>query len=148
MRTGNSNELANEPNAPMVFIAADSVPEYLPPTSQQTGQLALTVRSTPNVVKAKQAMNNPGERMKGAGSNVAAASPNPNMAGSLRDNFHLPALYIRSMAVPPIHIASAPQYKGILEYSPAPIVVMPKRDFRNGNNQLKQMKNVNWEAKY
>ena len=81
MRTGNSSELANEPNAPMVFIAADSVPEYLPPTSQQTGQLALTVRSTPNVVKAKQAMNHPAECVKGAGSNVAAASPNPNMAG-------------------------------------------------------------------
>jgi hypothetical protein len=52
------------------------------------------------------------------------------------------------MATPPIHIATAPQYKGILEYSPAPLFVMPKRDFRNGNNQLKQMKNVNWEAKY
>jgi hypothetical protein len=76
----------------MVFMAADSVPEYLPPTSQQTGQLEVTVRSTPNVVKAKQAMNHPGERMNGAGSNVPAASPNPNMAGSLRDNFHLPAL--------------------------------------------------------
>jgi len=52
------------------------------------------------------------------------------------------------MAVPPIHIASAPQYKGILEYNPAALVVIPKRDFRNGNSQLKQMKNVNWEAKY
>ena len=92
MRTGNSNELANEPSAPIVFIVADRVPEYLPPTSQQTGQLAHTVRSTPNVVRAKQAMNHPGECMNGAGINVAADSPNPTMAGSLRDNLHLPAL--------------------------------------------------------
>jgi hypothetical protein len=73
-------------------MAADSVPEYVPPTSQQTVQLELTVRSTPIVVKAKQAMNPPGERMKGAGNKAAVASPNPNMAGSARDSFHLPAL--------------------------------------------------------
>ena len=90
--TGNSNELANEPKAPMVFIVAESVPENLPPTSQQTGQLAHTVRSTPNVVRAKETMNHPGECIKGAGINVTAASPNPNMAGSRRDNFQLPAL--------------------------------------------------------
>jgi hypothetical protein len=73
-------------------MAADSVPEYLPPTSQQTVQLELTVRSTPIVVNAKQAMNPPGVRMKGAVIKVTADSPNPSMAGSARDNFHLPAL--------------------------------------------------------
>src|ERR1035438_77243 len=92
MMRGKSIELANEPNAPRVFMAADSVPEYFPPTSQQTVQLELTVRSTPIVVKAKQAMKPAGERMKGAGIKVTAASPNPTMAGSARDNFHLPAL--------------------------------------------------------
>ena len=92
MKIGKSRELANEPNAPAVFIAAESVPEYLPPTSQQTVQLGLTVKSRPNVAKAKQAMNHPGECMNGAGSKVTAASANPNMAGNLRDNFHLPAL--------------------------------------------------------
>src|SRR4051812_49097782 len=92
MKRGNSRELANEPNAPAVFMAAESVPEYLPPTSQQTVQLGLIVKSRPNVAKAKQPMNHPGERMNGAGSKVTAASANPNMAGNLRDKFHLPAL--------------------------------------------------------
>jgi len=44
------------------------------------------------VVNAKQAMNPPGVRMKGAVIKVTADSPNPSMAGSARDNFHLPAL--------------------------------------------------------
>ena len=92
MKRGKSSELASEPNAPAVFMAAESVPEYLPPTSQQTVQLGLTVKSRPNVAKAKQAMNHPGECMKGAGSNVIAASANPNMAGNPRDNFHFPVL--------------------------------------------------------
>jgi hypothetical protein len=86
--------------------------------------------------------------MKGAGSKLTVASPNPNIAGSPRDNFHLPDLYIQSTTVPPLHMASAPQYRGMLEYTPAALVVMPYRPFKNGNSQLKQMKNVNWDAKY
>src|SRR2546423_12718564 len=92
MKRGKSRELANEPSAPAVFMAAESVPEYRPPTSQQTVQLGLTVKSRPNVAKAKQTMNHPGECMNGAGSKVTAAIANPNMAGNLRDNFHFPAL--------------------------------------------------------
>jgi hypothetical protein len=50
------------------------------------------VKSTPNIVKAKQAMKDPAEGMKGDANNVAVASPKPNMAGSVRDNFQWPAL--------------------------------------------------------
>jgi hypothetical protein len=45
MKSGKRRELASEPSAPAVFMAAESVPEYRPLTSQQTGQLALTVKS-------------------------------------------------------------------------------------------------------
>jgi hypothetical protein len=73
-------------------MAADNVPEYLPPTSQQTVQLALTVRSSPNVVKAKHAMNHPTECMNGAGSIDAVANAKPTIGVNTRDNFHLPPL--------------------------------------------------------
>src|ERR1041384_1377972 len=91
-KRGKSKELASEPSAPAVFMAAESVPEYFPPTSQQTVQLELTVKSRPNVANAKQTMNHPAECMKGAGSKVTAASANPNIAGNPRESFNPPAL--------------------------------------------------------
>jgi hypothetical protein len=92
MKIGNSIELANDPIAPSVFMAAERVPEAVPPTSQQTVQLELRVKSTPEVVKAKQATKYPAEGMKGAATKVAVATPKPNMAGSARDIFQRPAL--------------------------------------------------------
>src|SRR5258708_22713857 len=92
MTSAKRRERAKEPTSRAVLMASESVPEFRPPTSQQRVQLGLTVKSRPNVAKAKQAMNHPGECMNGAGSKVTAASANPNMAGNLRDNFHFPAL--------------------------------------------------------
>jgi len=73
------------------------------------------VRSTPIVVNAKHAMNPPAEDIKGAGNKAAVASPNPNMAGSARDRFHLPYLVDPIDGNAATHIASAPQYRGMLE---------------------------------
>jgi hypothetical protein len=50
--------------------------------------------------------------------------------------------------MPPLHVASAPQYRGMLAYRPASLVVIAYRARKNGNSQLKQIKNVKLQAKY
>jgi len=71
---------------------AERVPEHVPPTSQQTVQLELRVKSTPKVVNAKHPTKYSAEGIKGAANKVAVASPKPNIAGSARDDFQRPDL--------------------------------------------------------
>src|SRR5215469_8329575 len=92
VNTGNNIALANEPTAPAVFMAAESVPDHSFPTSQHTVQLEATVRSSPNVVNAKHAMNQPTECMNGAGNIERVANANPTIGSKTRDNLQFPLL--------------------------------------------------------
>jgi hypothetical protein len=127
MRSENNNELAHEPMAPNVFRAADSVPEHGPRTSQQTVQLELRVRSPPKVVKAKQATKDPAEGMKGDANSVAVANPKRNIGRQRARQVPVASFVdpiILSTAIPPLHVANAPQSSGMLEYRPAAVVVI------------------------
>src|SRR5882724_9494097 len=89
-KKGKRTALSNAPIAPIIFMAPDNVPVCLPPMSAQAVQLGLKVRSTPNVAMEKHRMKLFADGMEAAARTLAAATPNPHMAGSLRDSLQCP----------------------------------------------------------
>src|SRR6266436_1302528 len=89
-KPGNRIALPKELRDHIIFMAPDRAPTYRPPMSAQTVQLGLRVRSTPNVARAKSRTKPTSEGTKGAAMRATHASPNPHMAGSLRDLFQCP----------------------------------------------------------
>ena len=64
MANGNASEQANEPSAPIMFIAPETTPVCSRPRSEQTAQLELTVKSSPNTTTPNQKTNEPAEVAK------------------------------------------------------------------------------------
>ena len=61
---GKASAQANQPNAPIMFIAPETAPVCSRPRSEQTVQLELTVKSSPNTTTPNQKMNQPAEVVK------------------------------------------------------------------------------------
>src|SRR5229473_5816417 len=89
-KPGNKIALPKELRDPIIFMAPERAPTCFPPMSAQTVQLGLRVRSTPKVAREKSSTKPLTEGTKAAARSARDASPNPHIAGSLRDRFQCP----------------------------------------------------------
>ena len=82
---GNAFALTNDPTLPIMFIAAETLPEFFPAMSVQNAQLGLMVISAPNAAATNPITATSGESAPVTTISPAADSVKPAIAGSARD---------------------------------------------------------------
>src|SRR5262245_46025135 len=102
-----------------MFIAAEIVPECLPPMSRQKLQLGLIVISRPNVATAKPRIALGALAAADAHSTPDAARTKPAIPGIRRDHVRYRDLYSPSTTRPAHQLAAAPHSSGTMAYRAA-----------------------------